>query len=127
MISGNFDEPGIAAGDSRFPADQVIWTVFNDLDRDTTRSFADSEPLGLEFQLTQWAFKSKDNWNGIYYRKLKMINKGGVEISEDGNKGSFWIDSMYICLWLDGDLGAWSDDLCRLRHNIRSRLLLQCQ
>ena len=111
LIADKYDEPGIAAGNPNFPADQVIWTVFNDLDSDTTHKFADSEPLGLELQLTQWAFKSKDNWNGIYYRKLRIINKGGVQISEDGSKGSFWIDSMYICLWTDGDLGNFSDDL----------------
>ena len=111
LIARNYDEPGIAAGNPNYPADQVIWTVFNDLDRNRTRGRTGSEPLGLELQLTQWAFKSKDNWNGIYYRKLKIINKGGIEIFEDGSKGSFWIDSMYICQWSDGDLGTFSDDL----------------
>ena len=111
LITDNYDEPGISAGTPNFPADQVIYTIFNDLNQDKTRKFSDSEPLGLELQLTQWAFKSKDNWNGIYYRKLKIINKGGVEISENDTKGSFWLDSMYICLWTDGDLGNHSDDL----------------
>lgn len=109
LIPGGYDEPGLYAGSMDGPADQVIWCVFNDLWR--SQRF-DSEPLGFELQFTQWAFKSNySRRQGIFYRKLRMINKGGVETDDRGSRGSFWIDSMYVGQWSDADIGNWQNDL----------------
>lgn len=111
LIAHNYDEPGLAGIDPSSPADQVIWTVFNDLDPSATRGLFGSEPLGLECQLTLWGYKRTDAMGNLYFKKIKFINKGGVDIG-GGTKGSFYIDSMFFAQWADPDLGAFGDDLC---------------
>lgn len=110
LIDRKYDEPGIAGADPDAPADQVIWTVYNDLDRTATVLFLGSEPLGLEVQVTLWAYKRYDALGNMYFKKVKFINKGGVDIG-GGRKGSFWIDSMFIGQWSDPDVGDFADDL----------------
>jgi len=110
LISGKYDEPGVAGGNTSTPADQVMWTVFNDLDVTQALGFALSDPLGLELQLTTWAYKRSEALSNVVFRRLRIINKGGVDTTT-GIKGSFWIDSMYVAQWSDGDLGSFSDDL----------------
>ncbi|MEK6571977.1 MAG: hypothetical protein AABZ61_11440, partial [Bacteroidota bacterium] len=110
LIRGKYDEPGVAGADPNVPADQVIWTVYNDLDRSATLAFSGSEPLGLEVQVTLWAYKGYNALGNIYFKKVKLINKGGVDIG-GGRKGSFWIDSMFVGQWSDPDIGDYADDL----------------
>ena len=111
LIGMQYDEPGIAGADPDSPADQVLWTVFNDLHRPTSTSRFGSEPTGLEIQMTMWGYKRTDALGNIFFRKWRFINKGGVEIDEAGTLGSFYLDSMYVCQWSDPDLGSFSDDL----------------
>ncbi|MDI6802349.1 MAG: T9SS type A sorting domain-containing protein [Bacteroidota bacterium] len=110
LISGNYDEPGIAGSDPSATADQVIWTVYNDLDRTATIGLFGTEPLGLEIQVTLWGYKSTHQINNAYFKRAKIINKGGVDIG-GGQKGSFWIDSLFIGIWSDIDIGDFADDL----------------
>ena len=109
LITRKYDEPGIAA-DPRFPADQVMWVAYNDLDPAHTIGFSGSNPLGLEAQVTIWAYKRTDLLGNVIYRRLRLINKGGVDIG-GGVRGSFHIDSMYVCQWADPDIGSAWDDL----------------
>lgn len=46
LISGNYDEPG--CGDPGSPADQVMWTAYNDLDKSQSLRFEGAEPQGLD-------------------------------------------------------------------------------
>jgi len=113
LIVNNYDEPGIAGADPKSPADQVLWTVFNDLHEPTSVGRFGSEPQGLEIQMTMWAYKRTDALGNIFFRKWRFINKGGVDI--DGTAGSavgaLYLDSMYVCQWSDPDLGNSGDDL----------------
>lgn len=94
------------------PADQVLWTVTNDLDESTTLAFLGCESLGLEAQFTLWGYKSTGALGGTFFRSVKIINKGGVTIdSARVQRGSFWIDSMYVAQWSDPDVGDLWDDL----------------
>jgi len=111
LIAKKYDEPGVAGIDPDSPADQVIWTVFNDLNRATTTGRFGSEPSGLEIQATIWGYKRSDALGNVYFRKWRFINKGGVEIDAARNKGVFYHDSMYVCQWSDPDLGEAGDDL----------------
>lgn len=112
LVKGNYDEPGIAGADPNSPADQVVWTVFNDLDASTTLQLQGSEPLGLEIQVTLWGYKRTDALGNIYFRRVKLINKGGVDITNaGGTKGSFYINEMYVAQWSDPDLGNSGDDV----------------
>jgi hypothetical protein len=112
LISQKRDEPGIAGADPNSPADQVMWNVFNDLDPVGSTSFVGSEPLGLEFQCTIWGYKRADALGNLYFKKYRIINKGGVDIDAGRTqKGVFYIDSLYFCQWSDPDLGGSGDDL----------------
>jgi hypothetical protein len=110
LIAGSYDEPGLAGSDPNSPADQVIWTVYNDLNETATLGLYGSYPIGLEVQATLWGYKRTDAMGNLYFKKIKIINKGGVDVG-GGTKGSFYIDSMYIAQWSDPDLGAFGDDL----------------
>ena len=112
LIGGNYDEPGVAGSDPSSPAGQVMWTVFNDLTRGNMIGFEGSEPMGLEGQLTIWGYKRGDALGNLYFKRLKVINKGGAVVnSTTGAKGYLYIDSMYVCQWSDEDLGNSGDDL----------------
>ena len=108
LIEDGLDEPGIAGADPNSPADMVLWNVYNDLYRSLRFG---SEPTGMELQNTVWGYKRSDALGNMYFRKLKLINKGGVEIDDQGNLGSFWLDSCYVVQWSDPDLGDAGDDL----------------
>ncbi len=110
LISGYYDEPGLAGADSDFPAGQVIWTAYNDLDSIQTRGFAGSLPLGLEVQKTIWAYPLWGPLYNLYFNRYRIINKGGVDLG-NGNKGAFYLDSVHVCQFSDPDLGSFSDDL----------------
>ncbi|MGB2868708.1 MAG: T9SS type A sorting domain-containing protein [Bacteroidota bacterium] len=110
LISQNRDEPGVSGPNMKAAADQVIWSVYNDLDESTTLSFEGSYPLGLEVQITTWGYKSSGPLGNVAFRQFKFINKGGVDFG-DGTKGSFYMDSMFVAQWSDPDLGNPGDDI----------------
>ena len=111
LIDKGYDEPGVAGGDPNSPADQVIWLVYNDLDRNQAVGLYGSEPLGLEIQMTLWGYKRSDALGNIYFKRYRIINKGGVSIDAANNKGAFTLDSVYCAQWSDPDLGSFADDL----------------
>ena len=90
------DEAGIAN------ADQVIWLVVNDLSSTSTMGLYGSQPIGLELQITIWAYNQPAARLGqIIFKKYKLINKSGGDI-----------DEMYVSQWADPDLGNAGDDFC---------------
>jgi len=111
LITQKHDEPGICGSDPNIPADQVLWTVYNDLNRSLTTALYGSEPIGLEVQITLWGYKRDDPLGNVMFKRVRLINKGGVDTSGTGQKGSFWIDSMYVAQWSDPDVGNLTDDL----------------
>ncbi len=90
------DEAGIAN------ADQVIWLVVNDLSATRTFALYGSKPIGLELQITMWAYNQPAARLGqIVFKKYKLINKSGNDVEE-----------MYVSQWSDPDLGDYGDDFC---------------
>lgn len=89
------DYPGIAN------ADQVMWFVFNDQDEQLVKNLYGSPSIGLEIQVTIWAYNQPTSLLGqVIYKKYKIINYSG-----------FTIDSMYVSQWSDPDIGDYGDDL----------------
>ncbi|MBL7067490.1 MAG: hypothetical protein ISS29_06495, partial [Candidatus Marinimicrobia bacterium] len=87
--------PGIAN------ADQVVWFVCNDLNRTNCLGLYGSEPIGIELQVTAWAYAQPDSRLGqVIFKKYKMINKSGSDVTET-----------YVAQWCDPDLGEAGDDL----------------
>jgi hypothetical protein len=109
LIDGKYDEPGVAGSDPNSPADQIYTP--QDLDRNQSLGLYACEPLGLEVQLTVWGYKRTDALGNIFFRRFRIINRGGVAIDAQNTKGAFTLDSMYCAQWADPDLGSFADDL----------------
>ena len=93
------DEPGLAA------ADQVLWFVANDLDPAATAGLYGSPPVGMEMQVTCWAFAHSDDLKNVIYQRYRLIYKGTGTTPADAR-----IDSLYFAKWVDPDIGDYSDD-----------------
>ncbi|MFQ6114873.1 MAG: hypothetical protein ACE5NG_12460, partial [bacterium] len=91
--------PGIAG------ADQVVWTVANDLDTSAVQTLYGSPAIGLEMQLTLWAY-NEGPFSDVVFKRYRLIYKGTTTTPV-----SAIIDSMYICQWSDPDVGSFGDDL----------------
>lgn len=83
-----------------FPgADQTVWNVANDLNASRTQNLYGANPLGIEQQSTYWAYSQTGALGSMIFRKYKIINKGNLTL-----------DSMYVSMWSDVDLGNSTDD-----------------
>ena len=86
---------------------QTIWTVANDLNSGLTNSLYGSPSIGIEEQITEWAWKSDTTspLDDIIYKQVELIYKGTPTTPSDAH-----IDSMYIAQWSDVDDGYNGDD-----------------
>ncbi len=73
----------------------TTWSVFNDLDANLHARRLGSNPMGIEVQQTTWAFNRPDAFGDMLFFKFTIINKSGVNI-----------DSTFISLWADIDIGG---------------------
>ncbi len=93
--------PVDAEGNPRILGDQMLWSVFNDADpTGHINDAAGTQPLGLEVQLSAFAFARQGALGNTIFLKYKLINKGENRL-----------DSTFVSLWADPDLGNASDDL----------------
>ncbi len=100
--------PGpIHAGDSvdvvgpDVSGDQMLWSVYNDANPTLHQNKAGSSaPLGVEVQQSTFGFDRQGALGNTIFLRFKIINKGGQPL-----------DSMYVSLWADPDLGGAGDDL----------------
>ena len=114
---GNYDPdtdiPGVPG------ADQTIWVVANDVPEivddngnqyaewNTTIDLYGSDPIGIELQVTLWAYKSEEGapLNNTVFKNVKINYTGLV-----GGQADASLDSFYISQWSDPDLGNYMDD-----------------
>jgi hypothetical protein len=81
--------------------DQMLWAVYNDANpAKHTNKAGKSQPLGVEVQQTTFGFDRQGALGNTDFIKFRIINKGGHQL-----------DSMYVSLWADPDLGGANDDL----------------
>jgi hypothetical protein len=87
-------------GDPLFIGDQTLWTVFNDADSAQHVNMG-GFPLGVEIQQTVFGFYLPQSQLGnVIFVRWLIINKGGR-----------YLDSAYVAIWSDPDLGDVGDDL----------------
>ena len=86
-------------------ADQIAWFVVNDLNRGATRALYGSKPIGMEMQLTLWAYARTNALGDAIFKRYKLHYKGTEEAAEDAV-----IEDMYLSLWSDPDIGDFGDD-----------------
>ncbi len=83
----------------KFVGDETLWCVSNDLDTSKTINLFYSLPMGIEQQLTVYAFNNDENMKDVVFKKYKLINKGKYNIKD-----------MYFGYFTDDDLGFAGDD-----------------
>lgn len=96
--NGVYDPEKDIPGMSELPS-QTIWYVANDLSEAATQYLYGSLPLKLEMQATVWGYKTDGPEGNTIYKRYRIINRSGKQI-----------DSMYLCIWSDPDLGGAFDD-----------------
>ena len=88
-------------GKPKMTGSQMMWSVFNDANPAQHTNVGQTNPLGIEIQHTVWAEhvlnSPVDNRIWLQY---KLYNRGGNTI-----------DSCFVSLWSDPDLGSAGDDL----------------
>jgi hypothetical protein len=77
--------------------DQYIWWVFNDAGNVKQQSATAS--MGVEVQTCAFAYATQDFLNNATFCNYRVINRGALTI-----------DSTYIAVWDDCDLGYYLDD-----------------
>ncbi|MEM1323532.1 MAG: T9SS type A sorting domain-containing protein [Bacteroidota bacterium] len=88
--------PGVE--DGLFP-NQLTWTVFNDFTIHTSTD--NTDPILAEIQLCSWNFACTDN---------EVLNNTVFTSHTIRNAGIETIDSFAVGLWVDFDLGCYTDD-----------------
>ena len=86
-------------------ADQIAWFVMNDLDAGATASLYGAPPIGLEIQVTLWAYARTDALGEVIFKKFRFEYKGTADTPDDAV-----IEDMYVAQWSDPDLGDFGDD-----------------
>ena len=89
------DIPGVPG------ADQTIWFVTNDQNPTTAAYPYGAVSMGIECQVTVWAYAQTGALGNMYFRKYLFINKGYQHNT---------IHDMYVSMWSDVDLGEAGDD-----------------
>ncbi|MFN8546918.1 MAG: hypothetical protein U0527_02845 [Candidatus Eisenbacteria bacterium] len=93
--------PVDAQGNPEVIGDQTLWAVYNDADASKhTNDAGNSNPLGLEVQQTVFGFARQEPLGNMVFVKWKFINKGQNTL-----------DSTFVSVWSDPDLGGAGDDL----------------
>ena len=81
--------------------DAMVWSVYNDANPAAhTNDAGLTSPLGIEMQQSTFAFNRVGPLSKVIFLRLKILNKGGNQL-----------DSAYVSLWADPDLGGFTDDL----------------
>ena len=78
--------------------DQMIFWIYNDNGGVHTQSER-STPIQMEVQVQAFAYATNDELNDMTFQRYKLINRARTDI-----------DSTYFAMWVDPDLGCYSDD-----------------
>ncbi|KPK72652.1 MAG: hypothetical protein AMJ79_15575, partial [Phycisphaerae bacterium SM23_30] len=92
-----------AAIDQGCPAevigDQMLFCVYNDADPTPHTAVWQTPPIGLEVRQTVWGYAQAGPLGDCMFMRFEFINKGPVDL-----------DSAYVAIFFDPDLGEATDD-----------------
>lgn len=106
-FDGDYPLPeGVAPG---FLPEQMVWLIYNDAT--VPRSQNRGLPLGLEVQLTAWAFRCLENplLNNTLYVSQKIINRSGRDY-----------ENVRAGIWSDFAIGCNTDDYAGCAPNLNT-------
>lgn len=78
-------------------ADEMYFWIYNDAGGNHTASQGD--PIRMEVQVQSFAWRTNDEINDMTFQRYKLINR-----AQDP------IDSCFFAVWVDPDLGCYTDD-----------------
>ncbi len=78
--------------------DQMVFWIYNDNGGVHTQS-SRSVPVQMEVQVQAFAYKTNDQLNDMTFQRYKLINRAKTDI-----------DSTFFAMWIDFDLGCYTDD-----------------
>jgi hypothetical protein len=88
-------------GNPRIIGEQTLWCVYTDADSALhTSSVGSTAPLGIDIQQTLYAFDTGGAFGDVAVAELKIINKLGN-----------MLDSAFVSIWSDPDIGSPTNDL----------------
>ncbi len=79
-----------------YPDEMIFW-IYNDAGGIHTSSGGD--PIRMEVQVQAFGFRTADELNDMTFQRYKLINRAPQEIRD-----------CYFAMWIDPDLGCYSDD-----------------
>lgn len=77
--------------------DEMIFWIYNDAGGPHT--LTQGRPILMEIQVQAFAFESNDEINDMTFQRYKLINRAPSDITQ-----------CYFAMWMDPDLGCFSDD-----------------
>lgn len=80
----------------QYPDEMIFW-IYNDAGNIHSESMGD--PIQMEVQVQAFAYQTNDEINDMTFQRYKLINRA-IES----------IDSMFFAMWVDPDIGCFSDD-----------------
>lgn len=81
---------------TQYPDEMVFW-IYNDAGNIHAQSQGD--PIQMEVQVQAFAYATNDELNDMTFQRYKLINRA-IES----------IDSTFFAMWVDPDLGCYTDD-----------------
>ena len=78
----------------------TAWAVYNDFNQVLHDVYFKARPMGVEVQMTAWAFDRQDALGDMMFFKYLFINKSGKDISD-----------AFAALWADVDIGDAQDNV----------------
>jgi hypothetical protein len=82
--------------DPQYPDEMVFW-IYND--NGNIHAESQGDPIQMEVQVQAFAYATNDQLNDMTFQRYKLINRA-IEP----------IDSAFFAMWIDADLGCFSDD-----------------
>jgi len=80
----------------QYPDEMTFW-IYND--NGNIHAESQGDPIQMEIQVQAFAYATNDEINDMTFQRYKLINRA-IES----------IDSTYFAMWVDPDLGCFSDD-----------------
>ena len=80
----------------QYPDEMIFW-IYNDAGGIHTQT--QGKPIQMEIQVQSFAYATNDEINDMTFQRYKLINRATTTI-----------DSTYFAMWVDPDLGCFTDD-----------------
>ena len=82
----------------RYPSEMIFW-IYNDEGSNSVHGRTGGNPIQMEVQVQAFGYQTSDELNDMTFQRYKLINRA-TEV----------IDSTFFAMWVDPDLGCYTDD-----------------